>query len=384
MSSRVLIADDSKTIQKVISITLANSGYELSEVQNEGDLLQALGSDQFDLVLLDFSLSEKHTGYELAKIVKEKMPSASIIAMLGTFDPFDDHQAEACGISDKIVKPFESSKFVKKCQEVLESSRATPMPRPTPSVSPKVKEEKAEDFDSWQVEAPRIYVKEEEKLEAPQISDSLDPLSSEMQGWGFSTKVNLEEKYHKAFPPVIEDVQVEPSPVGNFFTDGDYINSDQESIDSTDPAITVPIEISQALASEIDEEISSESFWGVDDVKPIKAIEAADIGKTNLHDITADLTEKVEEFRKQESPIIADDKFSAPIEETPKVASSSTVLPIDQEELIAKLKHSLRPMIEELVKEYCRQSAEKVAWEVIPDLAENLIRKEIKSISDSI
>jgi len=41
-------------------------------------------------------------------------------------------------------------------------------------------------------------------------------------------------------------------------------------------------------------------------------------------------------------------------------------------------------MIEEMVKEFCRQSAEKVAWEVIPDLAENLIRKEIKEISDSV
>jgi uncharacterized hydantoinase/oxoprolinase family protein len=37
-----------------------------------------------------------------------------------------------------------------------------------------------------------------------------------------------------------------------------------------------------------------------------------------------------------------------------------------------------------MVKEVCSQSAEKVAWEVIPDLAENLIRKEIKNLSDSI
>ena len=41
-------------------------------------------------------------------------------------------------------------------------------------------------------------------------------------------------------------------------------------------------------------------------------------------------------------------------------------------------------MIEELVKEYCKQSAEKIAWEVIPDLAENLIRKELKEISKSL
>jgi hypothetical protein len=57
---------------------------------------------------------------------------------------------------------------------------------------------------------------------------------------------------------------------------------------------------------------------------------------------------------------------------------------MDQDELVEKLKISLRPMIEEMVREFCRQNAEKVAWEVIPDLAENLIRKELKDISDSI
>jgi hypothetical protein len=41
-------------------------------------------------------------------------------------------------------------------------------------------------------------------------------------------------------------------------------------------------------------------------------------------------------------------------------------------------------MIEDLVREYCRQTAEKIAWEVIPDLAENLIRKELKDISVSL
>ena len=61
-----------------------------------------------------------------------------------------------------------------------------------------------------------------------------------------------------------------------------------------------------------------------------------------------------------------------------------TIIHMDQDELVEKLKLSLRPMIEEMVREFCRQSAEKVAWEVIPDLAENLIRKEIKDISDSV
>ncbi len=48
----------------------------------------------------------------------------------------------------------------------------------------------------------------------------------------------------------------------------------------------------------------------------------------------------------------------------------------------------LRPMIKELINQavadYCRQHIDKVAWEVIPDLAENLIKQELKKISDKV
>ena len=57
---------------------------------------------------------------------------------------------------------------------------------------------------------------------------------------------------------------------------------------------------------------------------------------------------------------------------------------IDKEEIINELIARLTPMIEEKVKEFCSTEVEKVAWEVIPDLAENLITKEIKEISESI
>ena len=53
MGSRILVADDSLTIQKVIGITLANTGYELIECLNEESLVQKIKNENFDLVLLD-------------------------------------------------------------------------------------------------------------------------------------------------------------------------------------------------------------------------------------------------------------------------------------------------------------------------------------------
>src|SRR5690606_15696689 len=107
MTSRDLVADDSLTIQKVIGITLANSGYELVECVNEEELFRKIQSNHFDLILLDFNLSDSRSGYELSKQINNVMPGAAIIVMLGTFDSIDEGQFSSCGISDKIVKPFE-------------------------------------------------------------------------------------------------------------------------------------------------------------------------------------------------------------------------------------------------------------------------------------
>ena len=42
----------------------------------------------------------------------------------------------------------------------------------------------------------------------------------------------------------------------------------------------------------------------------------------------------------------------------------------------------LMPMIEKMIKEYCSEAIDKIAWEVIPDLAENLIKSELKSLKE--
>jgi len=383
MTSRVLVADDSLTIQKVIGITLANSGYELVECVNEEELFRKIESNHFDLILLDFNLSDSRSGYELSKQINNVMPGAAIIVMLGTFDSIDEGQFSSCGISDKIVKPFESSKFIKKCRDLLEGVRPTPV-----SVSDKKSFDdlgseptsKSDDLDLWTVDAPAMKQTMEEEPTEPAYgneSKSLDPLSSEIEGWGFSQPNNLEDKFQKSFPPVIEDSG--ENVLDRLQSSSSFILEENDSVDhdETDPSFEVPVDLKRNLLTEIDEEISAEAFWAVDEIVPVKAEEYTDILETNLDEVTADLTETVQAFKESE-------KAATKVVPATRQEEADTIIHMDQDELVEKLKISLRPMIEEMVREFCRQSAEKVAWEVIPDLAENLIRKEIKDISDSV
>jgi DNA-binding response OmpR family regulator len=386
MASRILVADDSLTIQKVIGITLANSGYELIECVNEDDLFRKLQSGQFDLILLDFNLSDTKSGYELAKQVNEISSNAALIVMLGTFDSIDEGMFGSCGISDKIIKPFESSKFIKKCRDVLEGIKTEALENIKTTTIKNIDTDSfdltdsADDLDLWKVDAPLMTSHESDISEVNYLeTSSLDPLSSEIEGWGFDHTNILEDKFQKSFPPVIE----ESSPhniLDRLQTSSSFV---QENVsideDETDPSFTIPEDLNRSLLSEIENEISPEAFWAVDEVVPLKASDYNDIVKTNLEDITADLTDTVKKFKKNSKSIAA-----TKVEENSENGESDTIIHMDQDELVEKLKISLRPMIEEMVREFCRQNAEKVAWEVIPDLAENLIRKELKEIADSI
>jgi PleD family two-component response regulator len=77
MNHKVLLADDSLTIQKVIKITLAQQPYDITECSTEEELFHKIADVQPKIVFLDFNLSEKYTGYELTTKIKSIVPTAS-------------------------------------------------------------------------------------------------------------------------------------------------------------------------------------------------------------------------------------------------------------------------------------------------------------------
>lgn len=412
MSSKLLVADDSLTIQKVIGITLANSGYELTECLSENDLDTKLKSDQYDLVLLDFNLSDTKSGYDLAKNIKRDQPNAQILILLGTFDTIEESKFQESGIADKIVKPFESSKFIKKCKQLLEERVASP----ESSVSfldEKVDEQSnnnqsiEDSLDAWIVDAPKT---ESIKEEAENILTNAgfkkvdqDPLNNEMEGWGFAsstTEVHMgpaiigEEDFsiNTILPETISDTNEHTQDVlsrlqssSNF--DLEELDDDQKDDDDTDPHFILEDATKREILDSVEEEISADSFWAVDDVQPVQTDEdykfenASNIG-LDLQEITADLTEVVNEFKAHEHIDSPQQIKTHESHETPVNVTTNVV--IDEEKIIRELKNHLTPLIEKWVKEACSETVEKVSWEVIPDLAENLIRKEIKELSDSV
>ena len=129
---KILLADDSITIQKVVELTFSDSDYEVMCVSNGAQALKRLPEFAPDLVLLDVVMPEKN-GYEVCEQIRRDPATARIPVLLltGTFEPFDQRQAEAAGASGHLTKPFESHALVALVEEMLSQPAAPSAPEET-------------------------------------------------------------------------------------------------------------------------------------------------------------------------------------------------------------------------------------------------------------
>src|SRR6266850_7645229 len=136
MGSRILLADDSITIQKVVNLTFADEGIEVVAVSN-GDLAERrLAEVAPDLVLADIFMPGKN-GYELCEFVKQspQFRNVPVVLLVGAFEPFDQAEARRVRADAHLTKPFESRTLVETVRKLINST-AQPTSGPVPAMSP--------------------------------------------------------------------------------------------------------------------------------------------------------------------------------------------------------------------------------------------------------
>ena len=136
MPKKILLADDSITIQKVVELTFSDGDYEVTAVNNGAKAVQKLAEMRPDIILSDIIMPEKN-GYEVCEYVKShpEFRNIPVVLLTGTFEPFDPDRAEKAGCDAVVTKPFESQSLIHKVEELIAQSQATraapPPPRPS-------------------------------------------------------------------------------------------------------------------------------------------------------------------------------------------------------------------------------------------------------------
>ncbi len=141
MSKKLLLADDSITIQKVIQITFAHEDYELTITDNGDAALTKAQEIKPDLVMADVYMPGKN-GYELATAIKQDpaLQHVPVLLLAGSFEPFDEEKAMSCQADAWIEKPFESQKLIDKVAELLHAAEAASQPAVSATNMPELAE----------------------------------------------------------------------------------------------------------------------------------------------------------------------------------------------------------------------------------------------------
>jgi len=126
MSKRILLADDSVTIQKVVELTFLDEDFEVVAVSNGTQALARLEEGEPDLVIADVHMPGAG-GLEVCRESKRLRPWIPVLLLVGTFEPFDPAEATAAGADAYLKKPFDSQELLRQAHELIAAGEA-PVP----------------------------------------------------------------------------------------------------------------------------------------------------------------------------------------------------------------------------------------------------------------
>lgn len=369
MVYKLLLADDSITMQKLVELILVEEGFEIMSTNNGEDALTVIPSFQPNIVLADVEMP-KINGYQLCDKIKQN-PSTSrlpVILLAGAFEQFDEELAKKVGADDFIIKPFESQELIGKVHAALAVSAVTDEESSeTPTVT-------AEE-DLWAMEqiletpdtgAETVGgVKEEivpEEAVRP-ATEETEPVKANIIQVELPSKDELKEIFEKnvrdEVTSSLSSINIKESLINSFMPQlkDSIVDIKQGILDSIAPLVKDSVEkIVRETASDLTEGVLRDSI-------KVALESLLNRAEKEIIEVIPSLTEK-----------ILSDTLSLSLDPIMKETgrAMSDTLPHLFEKM---LRDELKGAFESLSKEI-----EKVVWKIVPDLAEAIILKEIERI----
>ena len=144
MSKKLLLADDSVTIQRVIELTFSGEDIQVLAVGDGEAAIASISAEKPDIVLADIGMP-KRSGYEVSAFVKNNPELAHIPVLLlaGAFEPVDDAKAKEARCDGVLIKPFEPQHVIARVRELISGAKGSPtqsavqdIPRPAARLAP--------------------------------------------------------------------------------------------------------------------------------------------------------------------------------------------------------------------------------------------------------
>jgi CheY-like chemotaxis protein len=349
MAHRILLADDSLTIQKVVELTFGGGEFELMAVGSGDRATAALEEFKPDIVLAD-AVMPGLSGYEVCEAVK-RLPGGAfipVILLTGTFEPFDRARADRIGADGIVTKPFDSQALASLVRDLIQkAATARTAAPPAPPVPPPAPEPGASEESTGPLRGDALY------------ATTAIPIFTEEQIASFKPPAP------PAAPAVASGFLTVPAPPA----------TPKIPEDMTAPMRAYDMDLG-ALEDEPPRRDLEED---------IAAFERSGHAKSR-----PDIWEQVESFRKDSFKKDAPKPMAAAADALPRdletIAAETSLT--DLKKMIPEANAPRGPLSDEDVDRIARRVVElvgervvrKVAWEVVPEMAERFVRERLQEL----
>ena len=126
MGKKILLADDSITIQKVIELTFSDEDFEVVTVGNGrlADREGAGGAPGRRALRRHHAREGRLRGLRLHQEVAAALAQIPVLLLTGAFEPFDQERAARVGCDGFLAKPFEPETLIAKVKDLLRKAAA--------------------------------------------------------------------------------------------------------------------------------------------------------------------------------------------------------------------------------------------------------------------
>lgn len=356
MALRVLLADESSTIKKVVQLALQDFAVDVKAVPVGLDVLAVAKTYKPDIIFADVLITKKN-GYEVCAEIKSDPATKDIpvVLMWSGFMEIDESKLAAASADDRLEKPFDADALRNLVHRWVPRTLENP-------ISQYLHFPEMPEFEEMPSDA---NVSQGFELGTIPSLDSSDEVADEMAHVNLSIDLPAANLDETQLGTISAGTSTNLIPDRSSDEEGDEAWTQQ---DLSKFKIQIP---KDALNSEYEVHTSPSLEIGTTEYEEIQFGESF----SNKHIASPDF----QEITKTPPPV---QKPTKPAHTTePKASATVPKASAPQPSVKAVSSGDTSPeMIEKIIREEVREVIESICWKILPDMAERLVKEEIKKL----
>ncbi len=121
---KVLVAEDSSVIQNLTKKILQFQNFDIKSVKNGKEVLKAMESESYDLILMDINMPQMDgmtCVREIRSMSDKNKSTIPVIAITGNAKNYSENDFYSAGFNDFLSKPLDFDKLVDTVKRLTET-----------------------------------------------------------------------------------------------------------------------------------------------------------------------------------------------------------------------------------------------------------------------